>query len=182
MLFRSGPRGRQAPAVAAGEVTLALGSDTGGSIRQPASLCGVVGMKPTYGAVSRYGVVAFGSSLDQVGPFGRSVADVALAMNALVGPGRDPKDSTSQDCPVDFTEHLEDGVDGKRVGIIPALMEADGLTAEVKAAVKKLKDSGKTPYMLYVAKETGISYYRIHETPELRELCVVRGENPSVGN
>ncbi|WP_337379884.1 Asp-tRNA(Asn)/Glu-tRNA(Gln) amidotransferase subunit GatA [Parolsenella catena] len=130
-----GSSGGSAAAVAAGEVTLALGSDTGGSIRQPAALCGVVGMKPTYGAVSRYGVVAFGSSLDQVGPFGRSVADVALAMNALTGPGRDPRDSTSQDCPVDFLEHLEDGVAGRRVGIVPALMDAEGLTPEVRAAV-----------------------------------------------
>ena len=130
-----GSSGGSAAAVAAGEVTLALGSDTGGSIRQPAALCGVVGMKPTYGAVSRYGVVAFGSSLDQVGPFGRSVADVALAMNALTGPGRDPRDSTSQDCPADFLEHLEDGVTGRRVGIVPALMDAEGLTPEVRAAV-----------------------------------------------
>ena len=130
-----GSSGGSAAAVAAGEVTLALGSDTGGSIRQPAALCGVVGMKPTYGAVSRYGVVAFGSSLDQVGPFGRSVADVALAMNALTGSGRDPRDSTSQDCPVDFLEHLEDGVAGRRVGIVPALMDAEGLTPEVRAAV-----------------------------------------------
>ena len=136
-----GSSGGSAAAVAAGEVTLALGSDTGGSIRQPAALCGVVGMKPTYGAVSRYGVVAFGSSLDQVGPFGRSVADVALAMNALVGTGRDPKDSTSQDCAVDFTEHMEDGVAGKRVGIIRSLMEAEGLTPEVKAAVSAAAES-----------------------------------------
>ncbi|MGL5172871.1 MAG: amidase, partial [Olsenella sp.] len=143
-----GSSGGSAAAVAAGEVTLSLGSDTGGSIRQPASLCGVVGMKPTYGAVSRYGVVAFGSSLDQVGPFGRSVADVALAMNALVGAGRDPYDSTSQDCPVDFLEHLEDPVEGRRVGIVPALMEVEGLTPEVKAAVessaKVLEDQGAT--------------------------------------
>ena len=130
-----GSSGGSAAAVAAGMATLALGSDTGGSIRQPASLCGVVGMKPTYGAVSRYGVVAFGSSLNQVGPFGRSVRDVALAMNALVGPGRDPMDSTSQDCPVDFLEHLEDPVEGLRVGIIPAFMDAEGLTAEERGAV-----------------------------------------------
>ena len=136
-----GSSGSSAAAVAAGEVTLALGSDTGGSIRQPAALCGVVGMKPTYGAVSRYGVVAFGSSLDQVGPFGRSVADVALAMNALVAGGHDPMDSTSQDCPVDFTEHLDDGVAGRKVGVIPALMEAEGLTPEVRDAVRGAADS-----------------------------------------
>lgn len=131
-----GSSGGSAAAVAAGEVPLALGSDTGGSIRQPAALCGVVGMKPTYGAVSRYGVVAFGSSLDQVGPFGRTVEDVALAMNALVGAGRDPYDGTSQDCAVDFCEHLYDGVEGRRVGIIPAFMEAEGLTDEVRSAVE----------------------------------------------
>ena len=87
--------------------------------------------------MSRYGVVAFGSSLDQVGPFGRTVEDVALAMNALTGAGHDPYDCTSQDCAVDFTEHLNDSIEGKRVGIIPAFMEAEGLTPEVKAAVQR---------------------------------------------
>lgn len=134
-----GSSGGSAAAVAAGEVQIALGSDTGGSIRQPASFCGVVGLKPTYGAVSRYGVVAFGSSLDQVGPFGRTVADVALAMNALCGAGRDPYDSTSQECAVDFTEHLEDPIEGKTVGIVPELLEMEGLTAECRAAIDQTR-------------------------------------------
>ena len=141
-----GSSGGSAAAVAAGEVSISLGSDTGGSIRQPASFCGVVGLKPTYGAVSRYGVVAFGSSLDQVGPFGRSVGDVALAMNALTSPGRDPYDSTSQDCPVDFLEHLEDPIAGKRVGIVPELLDVEGLTPECREALEgargALEDQG----------------------------------------
>lgn len=139
-----GSSGGSAAAVASGMLTLALGSDTGGSIRQPASFCGVVGFKPTYGAVSRYGVVAFGSSLDQVGPFGRSVGDVATAMNALSG--RDPLDCTSQECAVDFTENLHEGVHGMNIGIVPAFMEAEGVTAEVieatRAAIDNLEKLG----------------------------------------
>ena len=130
-----GSSGGSAAAVAAGEVALALGSDTGGSIRQPAAFCGVVGMKPTYGLVSRYGVVAFGSSLDQVGPFGRTVDDVALSLNALAG--RDPLDCTSQEWSVDFTEHLHDGVEGMRIGVIPSLTHAEGVTPEVVEALDK---------------------------------------------
>ena len=141
-----GSSGGSAAAVAAGEAALSLGSDTGGSIRQPAALCGVVGMKPTYGAVSRYGVVAFGSSLDQAGPMARSVRDVALAMNALTGPGADPLDGTSQGLAVDFTARLEDGVAGRRVGVIPAFMDTPGLTDEVRSsvegAVSALADQG----------------------------------------
>ena len=130
-----GSSGGSAAAVASGMATVSLGSDTGGSIRQPGSFCGVVAMKPTYGVVSRYGVVAFGSSLDQVGPFGRSVADVAAAMNAISG--RDPLDCTSQECDTDFTANLEMGAEGMKVGVVPAFMELEGLTGEVKRAFER---------------------------------------------
>lgn len=131
-----GSSGGSAAAVAAGMATISLGSDTGGSIRQPAAFCGVVGLKPTYGVVSRYGVTAFGSSLDQVGPLARSVRDAALAMNGLTAGGRDPFDGTSRDASADYLEHLEEGVAGGRVGIVPALMEAEGLAPEVRGAVE----------------------------------------------
>lgn len=129
-----GSSGGSAAAVAAGFVPVSLGSDTGGSIRQPAAFCGVVGVKPTYGVVSRYGVVAFGSSLDQVGPFARSVEDAALALNSISG--LDECDCTSQHIDIDFTANLGEGVRGMRVGIVPAFLEAKGLTAEVKAKVE----------------------------------------------
>ncbi|MBQ9691106.1 MAG: Asp-tRNA(Asn)/Glu-tRNA(Gln) amidotransferase subunit GatA [Eggerthellaceae bacterium] len=128
-----GSSGGSAAAVAAGMVPLSLGSDTGGSIRQPASFCGVVGVKPTYGTVSRYGVVAFGSSLDQVGPFTRTVEDAALAMNVLAK--KDERDCTSQHLDVDFTEAVRAGVQGMRVGIVSSFMEAAGLAPEVKEKV-----------------------------------------------
>lgn len=128
-----GSSGGSAAAVAAGMATITLGSDTGGSIRQPGSFCGVVAVKPTYGVVSRYGVVAFGSSLDQVGPFSRNVEDAALAMNALAG--RDVLDCTSQNVTTDFTANLAEGVKGMRVGVVPAFMEAEGLAPEVRAKV-----------------------------------------------
>ena len=143
-----GSSGGSAAAVASGEVTISLGSDTGGSVRQPAGFCGVVGMKPTYGTVSRYGVVAFGSSLDQVGPFGRSVEDVALVMSALVAGGKDPADSMSQDVPADFLIGLDDPMDGLRVGMVPALWQQRGMTEEVRsgldAARAALEDQGVT--------------------------------------
>lgn len=125
-----GSSGGSAAAVAAGLATVTLGSDTGGSIRQPANFCGVVGVKPTYGTVSRYGVVAFGSSLDQVGPFARSVKDAALAMNALIG--RDPKDCTSQDIATDFVAAAQQDVAGMRIGLVPEFMNAPGLSSQVK--------------------------------------------------
>ena len=130
-----GSSGGSSAAVAAGLATLTLGSDTGGSIRQPGSFCGTVAVKPTYGVVSRYGVVAFGSSLDQVGPFTRNVQDAALAMNALAG--HDPLDCTSQPVTTDFTANLAEGVSGMRIGVVPAFMEAEGLAPEVRAKVEE---------------------------------------------
>ncbi len=120
-----GSSGGSAVAVAAGFAPLALGSDTGGSIRQPAALCGVVGMKPTYGRVSRYGLVAFASSLDQIGPFAATVADAAALYEVIAG--HDPADSTSIPEPSpSVLDHLGDGVDGLRVGVVKELLDSRG--------------------------------------------------------
>ena len=129
-----GSSGGSAAAVAAGECIAALGSDTGGSIRQPASFCGVVGLKPTYGRVSRWGLVAFASSLDQVGPFASSVADAAELLQVMAGP--DPRDSTCLNVPVpNYISGLNQSVQGLRVGLIRECFEAKGLDPEVKQSV-----------------------------------------------
>jgi aspartyl-tRNA(Asn)/glutamyl-tRNA(Gln) amidotransferase subunit A len=139
-----GSSGGSAAAVAAQECVVALGSDTGGSIRQPASFCGVVGMKPTYGLVSRYGLVAFASSLDQIGPFGRTVEDAAILLGAIAG--YDPKDSTSLKVEVpDYTRSLKPDIKNLRIGIIKETF-GEGLDPAVEQAVTKaieqLKDLG----------------------------------------
>ncbi|MBE8954670.1 MAG: Asp-tRNA(Asn)/Glu-tRNA(Gln) amidotransferase subunit GatA [Quinella sp. 2Q5] len=131
-----GSSGGSAAAVAAGEAVFALGSDTGGSIRQPASFCGVVGMKPTYGRVSRYGLVAYASSLDQIGPITRDVTDCALVLNAISG--HDDMDSTSTAAQVpDFTTALVNDVTGLRIGL-PKEYFVAGIDSEVEAAVRRV--------------------------------------------
>ncbi len=137
-----GSSGGSAAAVAAGEAAFTLGSDTGGSVRQPASLCGVVGMKPTYGRVSRFGLIAFASSLDQIGPFTRTVEDCANVLSVISG--HDPLDSTSAPVPVpDFSEALSADLRGVRVGV-PAEYFVEGVEpgveSAVRAAIERLRD------------------------------------------
>jgi aspartyl-tRNA(Asn)/glutamyl-tRNA(Gln) amidotransferase subunit A len=140
-----GSSGGSAAAVAAGFAPLSLGSDTGGSIRQPAALCGVVGVKPTYGLVSRYGLVAFASSLDQVGPFATNVHDAALLLEVIAG--HDPMDSTSIEQPApSLVEVLGRGVEGLRVGVLRELVDAEGIAPDVRrrteAAAEALSAAG----------------------------------------
>ena len=139
-----GSSGGSAAAVAAGECLAALGSDTGGSIRQPAALCGVAGLDPTYGRVSRYGIIAFGSSLDQVGPIGRDVEDVATILDGISG--HDPRDSTSDPAPApDMRHYLGRDVAGKRIGApreyFAGRMEA-GVRARIEEALRRLESLG----------------------------------------
>ena len=139
-----GSSGGSAASVAAGEAFLSLGSDTGGSIRLPASFCGLVGIKPTYGRVSRYGLIAFASSLDQIGPFANSVEDTALLLEAISG--YDPNDSTSINIEVpQYAKNLNPDIKGKKIGVIKELL-GDGVQAEVKTniekAIKQYQDLG----------------------------------------
>jgi len=134
-----GSSGGSAAAVAAGIVPVALGSDTGGSVRQPASLCGVFGIKPTYGRVSRYGLVAFGSSLDQIGVFARQAADAAAVLRIIAG--RDQHDATSADVPVGvYAAEIGGEIAGLRIGVSRSLLGA-GLDDEVRNAINKAIDA-----------------------------------------
>jgi aspartyl-tRNA(Asn)/glutamyl-tRNA(Gln) amidotransferase subunit A len=190
-----GSSGGSAAAVAAEIVPVALGSDTGGSVRQPASLCGVLGLKPTYGRNSRYGLVAFASSLDQIGIFGRKVEDVARVLGVIAG--RDPRDSTSADVPVpDYTAALDKKLENARIGF-PAALFGKGLDEEVGSAVKSAiamyRELGaeiveiELPHASYaiavyyiiataeassnLARFDGVRYgFRAAETPELRQM------------
>ncbi len=164
-----GSSGGSAAAVASGVVRAALGSETGGSVRQPASLCGIVGFKPTYGRISRYGLVAFASSLDNIGIFGQSVKDVADVLSVIAG--RDEMDSTSADVPVpDYSSTIEHDITGKTIGI-PRSLFGDGLDDEVRDSVEKSIDNFRSmgaktvdielPYAKY-----GIAVYYIIATAE----------------
>jgi aspartyl-tRNA(Asn)/glutamyl-tRNA(Gln) amidotransferase subunit A len=190
-----GSSGGSAAAVAAGIVPVALGSDTGGSVRQPASLCGVVGLKPTYGRNSRYGLVAFASSLDQVGIFARRTSDVARVLSVIAG--RDQHDSTTADVPVpNYSSELEADIKGARIGL-PGALFGEGLDAEVRASVEAAVDvykdlgaqivdvelpNAKYSIAVYyiiataeassnLARFDGVRYgFRAEDAPELRQM------------
>lgn len=158
-----GSSGGSAASVASGMVALALGSDTGGSVRQPASFCGLVALKPTYGRVSRYGLIAFASSLDQIGPFSRNVADCAVISEVISG--RDGRDATSVDVPVgSYTNELARGVQGVRVGVVrSALTEGcePAVVAAINEAIETLRKLGAVivDVELPTAKHAVSAYY-----------------------
>ena len=164
-----GSSGGSAAAVAADECIAALGSDTGGSIRQPASLCGVVGLKPTYGRVSRFGLVAFASSLDQIGTITKNVTDTAILMNIISG--KDPLDSTSAPVAVpDFTKNLGQDIKGLKIGI-PKEYFIEGMDKEieksVRDAVKKLESLGAIPVEISLPHtEYAVATYYVLATSE----------------
>ncbi len=190
-----GSSGGSAVAVASGVVRAALGSETGGSVRQPASLCGIVGFKPTYGRISRYGLVAFASSLDNIGIFGQTSLDVANVLGVIAG--RDEKDSTSADVAVpDYLATMDDDIAGKTIGI-PRALFGDGLDGEVRektlAAIANFEALGaktvdiELPYAKYgiavyyiiataeassnLARFDGVRYgFRAEDAPELRQM------------
>jgi aspartyl-tRNA(Asn)/glutamyl-tRNA(Gln) amidotransferase subunit A len=202
-----GSSGGSAAAVAAGMTPLSIGTDTGGSIRQPAGLCGVVGMKPTYGRVSRFGLVAFASSLDQVGPFARTTKDAALLLEAVAG--YDPHDSTSINRPTSrYSQSIDEPLKGLKVGIVPEHFAA-GLDPEVEAAVRQAIDVYKSlgadirevalPHSKYgvaayyviapseassnLARYDGVHYgYRTDQTEMLAELATERKQLLDAGN
>ena len=160
-----GSSGGSAAAVAANMVPWALGSDTGGSIRQPSSFCGVVGLKPTYGLVSRYGLVAFASSLDQIGPITKDVEDAAILLNLIAG--HDEKDTTSADIPKkDYTKNLKNDISGKKIGV-PKEFFGEGINAEVKEKLQQAIDTYKElgadveEFSLDIAKYSLATYYII---------------------
>ena len=160
-----GSSGGSAAAVAANMVPWALGSDTGGSIRQPSSFCGVVGLKPTYGLVSRYGLVAFASSLDQIGPITKDVRDSAILLNIIAG--HDERDTTSEDMPKkDYTKALKNNVKGLKIGV-PKEFFGEGINEEVKStlekAVEQYKELGAEieEFSLDIAKYSLATYYII---------------------
>ena len=160
-----GSSGGSAAAVAANMVPWALGSDTGGSIRQPSSFCGVVGLKPTYGLISRYGLVAFASSLDQIGPITKDVEDSAILLNLIAG--HDEKDTTSADiAQKDYTKNLKNDIKGKKIGV-PKEFFGEGINAEVKEKLKEAIETYKElgaeveEFSLDIAKYSLATYYII---------------------
>lgn len=190
-----GSSGGSAVAVASGVVRAALGSETGGSVRQPASLCGIVGLKPTYGRISRFGLVAFASSLDNIGIFGRATSDVARVLGVIAG--RDANDSTSADVPVpDYSSAIDASIEGKVIGV-PRALFGEGLDEEVRESVERSIDSFRAmgaeikdvelPYAKYgiavyyiiataeassnLARYDGVRYgFRAEDTTALREM------------